>query len=104
MPNYKHEFPRFDDTLPTLEGFHDSSWHNDACPSITKDLGEETYLQIYIDYKDKAQSDFYDVEEERYFRYQVNLDKPNEWLNSKVLLSSNDWAEVVTFINNMEEV
>ena len=103
MTNYMHEFPRFDDTLPTLEGFEDSSWHNDACPSITKDLGKETYLQIYIDYKDKAQGDFYDVEDEDFSRYQVRLDKPNEWMSSKFLFASNDWAEVEQFIKELNK-
>lgn len=101
MTNYMREFPRFDDTLPTLAGFYDSSYKNDACPSITKDLGNETYLQIYIDYKDKAKSDFYDVEEEDYARFQVRLDKPNEWMSSKFLFASNDWAEVEAFIKNL---
>ena len=103
MPNYKHEFPRFDDTLPTLEGFHDNSWHNEACPSIAKDLGKDTYLEIYIDYKDKALSDFYDVEEERYARYQVRLDKPNEWNSTEFLFASNDWTEVETFIKEFKQ-
>ena len=100
--NYLEQFPHYDDTLPTLEGFYDSSWHNDACPSITKDLGEETYLQIYIDYKDKAKSDFYDVEDRNYSRFHVNLDKPNEWLDSKFLFESNDWAEIEKFIKELK--
>ena len=102
MSNYMQAFPHFDDTLPTLEGFHDSSWHNDACPSITKNLGNETYLQIYIDYKDKAKSDFYDVDDRDYSRFQVNLDKPNEFMNPEILFSSNDWASVENFIKDFK--
>jgi hypothetical protein len=102
MSNYKHAFPHFDDTLPTLAGFYDSSWKNDACPSITKDLGNETYLQIFIDYKDQTKSDFYDVAKEHYSRFHVNLDKPNEWLDSKFLFSSNDWASVENFIKGFK--
>ena len=100
--NYLEQFPHFDDTLPTLAGFYDSSWHNDACPSITKDLGEETYLQIYIDYKDKAKSDFYDVEDADYSRFSVHLDKPNELMNPEFLFSSNDWAEIEKFIKELK--
>jgi hypothetical protein len=103
MSNYMHAFPHFDDALPTLAGFYDSSYKNDACPSITKDLGEETYLQIYIDYKDKAKSDFYDVEEEDYARFQVRLDKPNEWMSSEFLFASNDWAEIEQFIKELNK-
>jgi hypothetical protein len=101
--NYKNEFPRFDDTLPTLAGFYDSSWHNDACPSITKDLGNDRYLKIYIDYKDKEQSDFFDVPEERYFRFGVYLDKPEEDCNAEFLFQSNDWAEIEKFIKELNK-
>ena len=100
--NYLHAFPRFDDTLPTLEGFYDSSYQNDACPSITKDLPNKQYLQIYIDYKNKAESDFYDVPAERYFRFQVYLDKPEEELNPEILLKSNDWTEIEQFIKELK--
>ena len=100
--NYLEEFPRFDDTLPTLAGFYDSSWHNDACPSITKDLPNEHYLQIFIDYKDKAEGDFYDVPAERYFRFKVYLDKPEEQENADFLFQSNNWAEIEKFIKELK--
>ena len=57
---YKQEFPAFDDVLPTLEGFKDSSWHNDACPSLIKELGNENFLQVFVDWKNKEMSDFAD--------------------------------------------
>lgn len=99
---YKTEFPHFDDTLPTLEGFYDSSWHNDACPSICKDLGNDSYLKIYVDYKDKAKSDFFDVEDEFYSRFHVYLDKPEEDLNAELLFQSNDWEEIKQFIKGVK--
>jgi hypothetical protein len=101
--NYKTAFPRFDDTLPTLEGFYDSSWHNDACPSITKDLGNDRYLKIYIDYKDKERSDFRDMEDEHYFRFAVYLEKPEEDCNAEFLLQSKDWAEIEKFIKELNK-
>jgi hypothetical protein len=101
--NYKNEFPRFDDTLPTLEGFYDDSWHNDACPSLCKDLGNDRYLKIYIDYKDKERSDFFDVMDEFYFRFGVYLDKPMEEFNAELIFQSNDWAEIEQFIKELNK-
>lgn len=100
--DYKSAFPSFDDELPVLEGFYDDSWHNDACPSLCKDLGNDRYLKIYIDYKDKALSDFYNLEDEFYFRFGVYLDKPEEDCNQELLFQSNKWEEVKQFIKGVK--
>jgi hypothetical protein len=42
---YLSEFPNYDDELPAIDGFEDSSWHNDACPSLTKELGGDRFFQ-----------------------------------------------------------
>lgn len=73
MQNYLDEFPRFDDVLPTLEGFHDSSWHNDACPSLTMDLPNGFRWQIFVDYKDQNESDFADIDPANYKRFAISL-------------------------------
>jgi hypothetical protein len=50
---YQKEFPDFPAAdMPDLmpQGFADTSWHNDSCPSFTsEDLG----LRIWIDYSDR---------------------------------------------------
>ena len=51
MSYYKSEFPSYDDTLTFPEGWVDTSWHNDACPSFQKVFGDVTF-RIYCDYKD----------------------------------------------------
>lgn len=99
--NYKTEFPSFDDELPTLEGFYDASWHNDACPSLCKDLGDDRYLTIYVDWKDKSQGEFYDMEDHEYSRFHVYLDNPEEQFNAELIFSSNDWNEVVKFVKGL---
>ena len=50
--SYKYEFPDYDCEMPTLEGFTDASWHNDACPSLDKPIFSNTYLRVWCDYKD----------------------------------------------------
>jgi hypothetical protein len=99
--NYLEQFPHYDDTLPTLEGFYDSSWHNDACPSITKDLGGEKYLQVFCDYKNKELSDFADLVD-GYARFSVCYQNHEEDLNGQYLFESNDWTEIETFIKELK--
>jgi hypothetical protein len=99
--NYLEQFPHYDDTLPTLEGFYDSSWHNDACPSITKDLGGEKYLQVFCDYKNKELSDFADLVD-GYARFSVCYQNHEEDLNGQYLFESNDWAEIEKFIKELK--
>jgi hypothetical protein len=51
MSNYKTEFPDYDQQLSLPDGWIDTSWHNDICPSFEKDFGNVTY-KIFCDYKD----------------------------------------------------
>jgi hypothetical protein len=92
-----NEFPRYDDQLPEIEGFYDSSWHNDACPSITKDLENDSYLILYCDYKNQSLSDWADIEDyKRYHLYHQN----DETGFFDDLLRTNDLDEVKTFLTN----
>lgn len=79
------EFPDFDlATLPPIpEGWTDSSWHNDACPSFTK--GE---LQLFIDYADPA-------------RRELGIEAPRFALMRMpdlTLCWSDEWADVLAAI------
>lgn len=52
MRTVKTEFPDYDGELPYIAGYEDSSWHNDACPSIEKDYGNGVRVRIWCDYAD----------------------------------------------------
>ena len=95
---YKNEFPRYDDELPVIKGFEDGSWHNDACPSLIRKVGENAYLLLWCDYKDKSLSDFADLDGESYRRYALSLVNDEEGLHID-LISSNDLNEILNFIN-----
>lgn len=99
--NYLHEFPRFDDTLPTLEGFEDYSWHNDACPSLGKELPNGDFICIFVDYKDKELSDFADLEGDLYARFRVGNNKSDG--DYEVLFQSNNWEEIEQFVKNQKD-
>ena len=99
MQNYLDEFPAFDDVLPTLEGFYDSSWHNDACPSLTKELGNDNYLTVYVDWKNKEMSDFADLMGDDYKRFAVMLNIND---TTETIFQSNDWEDIVFMVNNFK--
>jgi hypothetical protein len=96
---YKDEFPRYDDELPTLNGFEDSSWHNDACPSLMRHIDKAgTFVQIFCDYKDQAESDFADLDFAIYKRFSIMLaNSEQDW--SVALFESNNWDEIVEYLS-----
>lgn len=52
------EFPNFDGDLPVIDGFEDTSYRHDICPSLTnKELG----LQLFVDYADPDLSEYPDL-------------------------------------------
>jgi hypothetical protein len=51
---YKTEFPHYDDTLTLPDGWVDTSWHNDVCPSFEKVFGDTTF-RLWCDFKDPDQ-------------------------------------------------
>jgi len=50
--SYKIEFPDYDDVINLPLGWKDISWHNNTCPSISKEVNEKTFVVIWCDYKD----------------------------------------------------
>lgn len=49
---YKQKFPDYDYEIKMPAGFWDSSWHNDVCPSIRRDIHHDLGVKIYCDYSD----------------------------------------------------
>ena len=96
--SYKTEFPRYDDVLPKIKGFTDSSWHNDACPSLMRHIDKTgTFIQIFCDYKNKEESDFADLEADAYRRYNMMLANGEaDW--SIALFESNSWEEILEYL------
>ena len=54
--NYKVEFAHYDDELTLPDGWVDTSWHNDACPSFEKNIKGTTY-RLWCDFKDQSLSE-----------------------------------------------
>ena len=52
--DYKTEFRFFDYEIPKIpEGFTDSSWHNNVCPSFERKLTDDTYVTLWVNYADE---------------------------------------------------
>jgi hypothetical protein len=96
--DYKVEFPSYDDELPTIKGFVDASWHNDACPSLTKYIDDNgTFIQIFCDYKDQAISDWADLDPDNYRRFSIMLANSDaDW--SVAMFSSNSWEDIKDYL------
>jgi hypothetical protein len=91
MRTYQSEFPDFrSEWIPQLpEGFVDTSWHNDACPSFTDDvLG----LVVWINYPDADQREW-----EGSGRYGLtHLDEDGEHAQDLSRdIDSDDWDEIM---------
>lgn len=97
MQNYLNQFPSFDDTLPTLEGFEDSSWHNDACPSLTKEMPNGFYWQIFVDYKNQNLSDWADIDPEDYHRFNISLMDADGYCHQSEGFDS--WEDLLVWFN-----
>ena len=87
--------------MPEIEGFVDSTYGNDASPSISKHLGDDFYLQLWVDYPTLFQhlSDFADAE--NYSQYHLSLVNDETGLHDG-LLSTNDLAEVLKTIHDFK--
>ena len=79
--NYKEAFPDYPEALPEIEGFSDSSWHNEPCPCL---INEELHLRLFIDYADEAQREYSDLP--RYFLQP--LDEDNQVTDLPALVAS----------------
>jgi len=44
-------FENFDDVIEIPEGFISTTWRNNACPSICREIDANTSVTIWIDYK-----------------------------------------------------
>lgn len=86
-PNYRRAFPDFDYEIPALvadaEGWEDTSWHNDACPSFTCDV-----FVLWCDYADPT-------------RREVQGGKRFTMLDEgRAVLETDAWDDVRAFIED----
>ncbi len=90
---FQVEFPDFPAAdMPAIpEGFKDSSWHNDACPSI---ISDSLHLSIFIDFANPAEREFPDTD--RFIVLQ--LDPEGCLTGDMPLVATDNWADVIAHI------
>ena len=87
--SYRKEFPAFDYTLPTLDGFTDQSWHNDTCPKLVREDGDVT-VTVWCDYADP------DRRENVGLRYAVTVTLPDD--NPVEISATDEWESVLAVL------
>jgi hypothetical protein len=98
MP-YQQEFPEYDPaTMPALpEGWLDTSWRNDACPSYQN---EALRLQVWIDFE-KPEDRAYGDEIKRFGLYNITEDGCIE--DDTAIIATDDWEEVLAAVKRHAE-
>lgn len=86
------EFPRYDvSTPPALpQGFVDTSWQNDACPSFTNELRR---VQVFVDYADPKEREC-GPEAPRFSL--LTLDEHGD---QNYICNTNEWSEMLALID-----
>lgn len=92
---YLTEFPDFDYDLPVIRGFHDDSWADDVCPSLSCTLTYHTIhgdfdgarVKIWCDYANPALS------ERGGARYTVTVSLDDD--APQTIFASDDWQTIV---------
>ena len=88
--NYLEEFPDFDYALPDLgEGWEDTSWHNDSCPSMDYSLGDNYGLRIWFQY---SNPEWRECGGEKYILV------IGDYGDSDHLMESDDLGEILAYI------
>jgi len=84
---YRTEFPDFDPAdMPAIpEGFEDTSWGVENCPSIGK--GD---VRVFIDYADASKREFPEVS-----RFSVHKD-------GELVIDSDDWNAILTTLAEID--
>ena len=94
--SYQSEFGGFDLDVEIPEGFEDISWHNDAMPSW---WNPEKNLRLWIDYKDKKDSEFSDTEDWNRFGLVFQAEEVE---GNELLCLTNDYNEILEVIKAYE--
>lgn len=93
--SYYHEFRDFDFDIPHLEGFIDTSWHNNVSPSFERKLNETQSVTVWVDYSDP------DKRECGGSQFLVIIHLTDEMETSEVFLETDSWEEVLNAIDQL---
>jgi len=92
MSEFRTEFPDYPaEDMPAMpEGFEDTSWHNDVCPSFSS-----SHFTIWIDYRDPALREHGGA----YPRFCVQPMKDGAECSGPTI-QTDDWQAVLDFVSH----
>jgi hypothetical protein len=96
MTAYQDAFPDFAAAdMPAIpEGFEDTSWGNDCCPSFSRTVGKFT-LTIWVDFADRDQREYPGADRFGLYREDHNASLEDEGDARLPLYEGNDWASLL---------
>lgn len=95
----EQEFPEFTLDVEIPAGFSDESWHNDAMPSFVREFDNGRTLTIFVDYAERAKSDYSEREDwKRFSLFMGSVDGIEE----DPIVYTDDWDEVLIAIEDFE--
>ena len=101
-PHYMREFPDFDCDLrghfPVDQGWEDTSWHNDACPSFHL---RSKMVSVYVDYLDPEKRESGDESADRFTLLRTNPRGEYPSDGSGPYRSCNTWDEVTEALSSL---
>lgn len=101
-PQYLQEFPNFDCDLrghfPKEQGWEDTSWHNDTCPSFHL---RSKMVSVYVDYLDPEKRESGDESADRFTFVQTNPRGEYPSDGSGPYRSCNTWDEVTEVLSGL---
>lgn len=92
FPDYANEL--FPAAIP--EGFTDSSWRNDTCPSVSAEFGESR-LRIWFEMEAPESREY-----EGAARYTVTFEYMPAGVDSVTMLETEDWGDVLALFANSD--
>jgi len=93
--NYLKEFPDFDFDVPHIEGFEDTSWHNNVSPSFARKLNDTYSVTLWVDYLDP------DRRECGGCQFLVCVHETEEYETTDVILETDSLADALEAIKNL---
>jgi hypothetical protein len=98
--SYYHEFRNFDFDIPHVEGFIDTSWHNDVSPKLERKLNETQTVTFWIDYTEEGKRECGGLQ----FTVLITLteDDCESVYNEPIeVIETDSWDEAINAINQL---
>ena len=95
--SYYQEFRNFDFDIPHIEGFIDTSWHNDVSPKFERKYNETHSVVFWVDYLDESRRECGG----RQFIVVITPTDQDEYVEPIDVIETDSWDEAINAINKL---